>query len=209
MVTPTHQIVPLDPPRIPAAASVAARAFADDPMFTCIFPDPARRMAPLRRFLMAGLRYGTLFGEVHTTTDGAGTALWLTPGQGDITALRMLRSGMAALPITIGPSAFRRFLNLATYGEEVHARVVRQPHWYLLNLAVDPRRQRQGVGSALMEPVLALADRNGQPCYLETNNPANFQFYANHGFEIAHAGHVQHGGPPMWALIRRPRIGFS
>jgi ribosomal protein S18 acetylase RimI-like enzyme len=209
MVTPTHQIVRLEPARVANAASVAARAFADDPMFTYIFPDPARRMAPLRRFLIAGLRYGTLFGDVHTTDDGAGTALWLTPGQGDITALRMLRSGMAALPITIGPSAFRRFLNLATYGDQIHASVVREPHWYLLNLAVDPRRQRQGIGSALMEPVLALADRNRQRCYLETNNPTNFQFYANHGFEIAQAGHVPGDGPAVWALIRRPRIGFS
>lgn len=206
MVTFDHMIVPLDRARINSTAAVAARAFADDPMFTFIFPAADQRPRLLRRFFAAGLRYGVLFGRVDTTDDGAGTALWLTPGQTDITPGRMIRSGMALLPLTLGMGAFRRFLAFVSYGDRVHSELMREPHWYLLNLAVDPQRQRQGIGSALIEPVLQRADHERQLCYLETNNPANLPFYARHGFEVGHAGQVPDGGPAFWGLVRKPRI---
>ncbi len=202
MATTAYSVVRLDRARIGAAATVAARAFENDPMFTYIFPDPAHRQHLLRRFMVTALRYGTLFGEVYTTPDNAGSALWLTPDQPGITTGRMIRAGMAVLPITIGLPAFRRFLRFVSYGDRVHAQLMREPHWYLLNLAVDPARQRQRIGSALLEPVLARADRHQQPCYLETNNPDNLVFYANHGFAEAHAGQVPNGGPAFWGLVR-------
>lgn len=207
MSTPQRDIVTLETQHIATAAIVAARAFADDPMFTFIFPGTARRPLLLRRFVTAALRYGTLFGDVYTTSDGAGTALWLTPEQPDITPARMLRSGMALLPLTIGLRAFQRFLSFASYGDKVHRQHIHEPHWYLLNLAVDPARQRQGIGSMLIAPVLARADRAGQPCYLETNNPDNLPFYARHGFAVVHAGQVPSGGPAFWGMLRAPQPG--
>jgi len=197
-------IVLLERSHMRPAAVVAARAFMDDPMFTSIFPNPARRPALLRRFMTAALRYGMLFGAVYTTPDVAGSALWLTPEQPDITPSRMLRSGMAALPLTLGLPAFRRFLTFTTYGDQIHGEIMHQPHWYLLNLAVDPARQRQGIGSALIAPVLARADHDQQPCYLETNNGANLGFYAQYGFAVAHEGRVPNGGPAFWGLVRKP-----
>ncbi|MBC8163790.1 MAG: GNAT family N-acetyltransferase [Roseiflexaceae bacterium] len=201
----SRKVVPLDAPHVAAPARVAARAFADDPMFTYIFPDSALRPKLLGRFMTAALRYGSLFGTVSTTTDNAGSAIWLVPNQTTVTPVRMLRSGMAALPVTIGVAAFRRFLQVVDYGDRVHSEIVREPHWYLLNLAVDPPRQRQGIASALIAPVLARADRDQQPCYLETNNPSNLPFYTKHGFEVAHTGQVPNNGPALWAMLRRPQ----
>jgi ribosomal protein S18 acetylase RimI-like enzyme len=198
------EIVLLKHAHIATAATVAARAFADDPMFTYIFPDTALRPKLLHRFMTTALRYGVLFGEVLTTADSAGSALWLLPNQTDVTPARMLRAGMAALPITIGVSAFRRFLNIVSYGDQVHSQIAREPHWYLLNLAVEPARQRQGIGSALIAPVLARADRDKQPCYLETNNPNNLPFYTKHGFVVIHSGQVPNNGPAFWAMLREP-----
>lgn len=205
MTATEYQVVTLESKHIATAAMVAAYAFTDDPMFTYIFPNAARRPKSLSRFMTAALRYGVLFGEVATTTDNAGSALWLLPNQTDITPTRMLRSGMAALPMTIGLSAFRRFMHVVSYGDRVHSQIVREPHWYLLNLAVDPSRQRQGIASALIAPVLARADRDRQPCYLETNNPSNLPFYTRHGFAAAHTGQVPNNGPAFWGMLREPQ----
>jgi GNAT superfamily N-acetyltransferase len=205
MTTIERQIIALKGTHIAAAAEVAARAFVEDPMFTYIFPNTALRPKLLRRFMAVALRYGVLFGEVATTTDNVGSALWLLPSQTNITPARMLRSGMAALPLTIGLPAFRRFLAFASYDDQVHSWIMHEPHWYLLNLAVEPSLQRHGIGSALIAPVLTRADRAGQPCYLETNNPGNLPFYARHRFEVAHVGRVPNDGPPFWGLLRKPQ----
>lgn len=205
-MTASHtELTRLTKEHIPQTAAVAAQAFAADPMFTYIFPKHQRRIALLRRFMTAALRYGVLFGEVFTTVDGAGSALWLTPGQTAITPERMIRSGMAALPMTLGFPAFGRFMTFVQYGDKVHEQMLHEPHWYLLNLAVDPARHRQGIGSALIAPVLQHADRDQQACYLETNNPSNLPFYALHGFHVVHQGNIPNNGPPFWGLVRQPQ----
>jgi ribosomal protein S18 acetylase RimI-like enzyme len=146
-----------------------------------------------------------MYGVVYTTSDFAGNALWLTPEQPDITPLGMARSGMLLLPLTIGVMAFRRFLTFTAYAETCHKQTMNEPHWYLLNLGVDPTNHGRGIGSALMQPVFAQADAHHVPCYLETNNPRNLPFYERHGFHVAHAGEVPHGGPQFWAMIRPPQ----
>jgi GNAT superfamily N-acetyltransferase len=52
-------------------------------------------------------------------------------------------------------------------------------------LGVGPEWQGQGVGSQLLQSVLARADADGVPCYLETGTEPNLRFYRRHGFEVA------------------------
>ena len=75
--------------------------------------------------------------------------------------------------------------------------------WHLFILGVAPGRQGQGVGSRLIAPVLAAADRSGQLCYLETLEERNLAFYARHRFTVGE--HVQRPGVPgFWTMVRRP-----
>jgi GNAT superfamily N-acetyltransferase len=77
-------------------------------------------------------------------------------------------------------------------------------HWYLMALGVEPSKQRKGLGTRLIEPILACADSSGLPCYLETFNERNLAFYGRQGFRIAAAGNLP-GGPDFWAMIRAPQ----
>jgi ribosomal protein S18 acetylase RimI-like enzyme len=78
-------------------------------------------------------------------------------------------------------------------------------HWYLTVLGVEPERQNQGIGGALMQPLLARADAEGLPCYLETLSERNLLFYRRNGFEVTFSGEVPDGGPMAWAMVRQPR----
>jgi ribosomal protein S18 acetylase RimI-like enzyme len=79
-----------------------------------------------------------------------------------------------------------------------------EPHWYLPLLGVDPTRQGQGIGSALLQHAAALCDRAGQLAYLESSNPANVPLYERHGFEVV--GTIQAGASPtFYPMVRKPR----
>ena len=86
---------------------------------------------------------------------------------------------------------------------KVHHRV-KVPHWYLMLLGADPAYQRQGAGTALLQPVLAMSDRDGVPAYLETQKPENVPWYHRFGFEVIEEIKVT-GAPQMWAMRREPR----
>lgn len=83
-------------------------------------------------------------------------------------------------------------------------REVREPHWYLALLGCDPLWQGRGVGTALLEPVLDRADKEGTCAYLETQKVENIAWYGRRGFKVVKELEVP-GCPTMWAMLREPR----
>lgn len=81
-----------------------------------------------------------------------------------------------------------------------------EPPYYLQWAATDPSRQGQGIGSALLTPVLQRLDRDGMPAYTEATSPRNRKLYERHGFavlsEIAPAG-----CSPLYPMWREPAAG--
>ena len=74
---------------------------------------------------------------------------------------------------------------------------------YLWVMGVDPACQGRGVGGRLLQPVLARADEQGLPCYLETGSERNVAFYERRGFRVLRAG--QPTGYPihLWTMVRK------
>jgi GNAT superfamily N-acetyltransferase len=181
--------------------SVLARAFADDPVSAHLIPGPRRRPGGLRAFFSIQMRQEVLpFGGAFTTDDLAGAALWVPPGR---PPTPMRSAALALLPVV--PYVAGRHLGRTVAGlVQIASLRPREPHWYLATLGTDPSRQRQGVGSALLAPVLARCDAEGARAYLESSKEANLPFYRRHGFEVS--GQVRlAGGPTVWTMWREPR----
>src|SRR4029079_16523097 len=81
---------------------------------------------------------------------------------------------------------------------------VPQPHYYLAILGADPLFQRQGAGSAALQPMLDRCDAEGTPAYLATQKEENLAYYARHAFDTERKLEVK-GVPPIWTMIRKPR----
>jgi ribosomal protein S18 acetylase RimI-like enzyme len=79
-----------------------------------------------------------------------------------------------------------------------------EPHWYLPMIGVDPAKQDNGYGSALMKHALARCDGEGKLAYLESSSPRSIPLYRRHGFELL--GTIQVGSsPPLFPMMRKPR----
>lgn len=186
-----------------ALVEVLGRAFDDDPVARFLFRGDRRRRRGLRRFFRIQLT--TLYaddGEVWTTHDRAGAAIWAPPtkarpGLGDLWHLAPLVPDLAALGRAI-PDAARLLA-------EVERRRPAEPHWYLATLGTEPARQGRGVGSALMADVLRRCDEEGVPAYLESSKEKNLAFYRRHRFEVTGDLQVPRGGPRLWFMWRQPR----
>jgi GNAT superfamily N-acetyltransferase len=111
---------------------------------------------------------------------------------------------MAAMPQEMGQEAFQRLMVMKRHFDELRERDAIEPHWYLWTLGVDPPRQGQGVGGALMQPVLSRADEAGLPCYLEADKAKNVPFYQRHGFEVVVEDDLPDGGYHYWTMKRPP-----
>jgi len=79
-----------------------------------------------------------------------------------------------------------------------------EPHWYLPFIGVDPLRQGEGLGSALLQHALQIVDRDKLPAYLEATSADIRRLYERHGFEAI--GEIQTAdSPPLYPMLRNPR----
>jgi ribosomal protein S18 acetylase RimI-like enzyme len=79
-----------------------------------------------------------------------------------------------------------------------------EPHWYLPLIGVQPSKQGNGYGSALLRASLARSDADGAPAYLEATSERNVPLYQRHGF--VRLGTIQAGSsPPLTAMLRESR----
>ncbi len=138
--------------------------------------------------------------EVWMSDDGAGVAIWRSepPEPVDTAASNRLAE--------VARSVFGSRLALI---DEVDARVLARrpaaPHRFLGTMGVRPDRQRQGIGTAVLRPVLEELDRTGTPACLETSAVGNVDFYGRLGFAVvAHLDDLPAGAPETWVLWREP-----
>jgi len=145
------------------------------------------------------------FGEVYVTPSVIGAACWLPPDKSDFTFLRQVRAGMLQLPLRFGTRGFNRLVAYDRVARRLHHEHARGPHWYLAAIGVEPEHQGQGVGGALMQPILSRADAQGAPCYLETHREDNVRLYERHGFLVVSKCDVAGHPIGVWAMLRKPR----
>lgn len=190
---------------VPELSGVLARAFFDDPVAMHLIPSARRRPGGLRSFFRIQLRKDLIpFGGVYTTEDLAGAAMWAPPGKPAPSPIGMLLSVLPVAPYVLGRHFGRTIRSLAQV-EAIHPK---EPHWYLATLGTEPTRQGEGIGSALLRPVLERCDEDGARAYLESSKESNVPFYRRHGFEVT--GKVRlGGGPDIWLMWRDPAPSAS
>ncbi len=195
---------PLEREHVKQATAAMGRAFLDDPLLKFVIPDYEKRIRATPELYGGIIRYARLYGKAYTTATVEGAACWLPPDQSSPTLIRMLRAGMLKIPLLLGWNSYQRLNAFEAQAENLHKHYARKPHWYLWALGVDPARQGKGVGSILLQPVLAQADADETPCYLETQNDKNLPFYEKQGFKVMEAKEIGKGAVTTWAMLREP-----
>jgi GNAT superfamily N-acetyltransferase len=178
-----------------------ARAFFDDPVAVWSCRPDRLRPTMLERFYVARIRQLLSAQEVWTVPGFASAALWAPPGRWRTTLREDL---MLARPL-LHPQLLVRMPMIVTGLLDVERAHPREPaHWYLAILGTDPSSQGQGLGSAVLGPVLEQCDRDGVGAYLESSKERNIAFYARHGFRVTRELQLPRG-PTLWAMWREAR----
>jgi GNAT superfamily N-acetyltransferase len=177
-------------------ATVVA-AFAEDPAWGFLFGKEYQRLAPDFAGALFDVRVAS--DDVWVTDDLAAVAMWDSPDRSDAASLHA-ESVWKRYRTNASEEAFAR---VTIYNAAVALASSADPHWYLGVLATQPQRRREGLASAVLEPILEQADRLGLYCCLETSTAENRRFYERRGFTQA-TDVILPGGPATWWLCRRP-----
>jgi GNAT superfamily N-acetyltransferase len=144
----TTSVRVVTPDDIGALGAVLGRAYADDPVWSWVYPQPdrSRRIARMFRSLLGATR--DRGATVLTDEARRGAAIWQRSDDRSLGALGNLRMGAAI----IASGAPRSTQPGGDAGDR--AGHPQEPHWYLAVLGTDPAHWGKGVGSALIRHVL-------------------------------------------------------
>ena len=161
-------------------------------------PERKTRMAAAFRSDLEVL--GLPHGVVTMTHDGDAVALWLP-------------SGAEAL-LSDDQREDRRRVSEGTFGdrlheiEQVHQSIAAAPcpdaDWHLATMGTRPSHQSQGLGAAVMRPMLEQLDQQQLTARLETSTSANVTFYKQQGFTVVCELDLPYRAPTTWIMHRRP-----
>jgi GNAT superfamily N-acetyltransferase len=198
--TPTPSIRHVTEAEADRVTELFTLAFYDDPTWSWAFPNPDTRM-DYHRLLWGIFMHSALpYGCVWTTGDGAAAALWIPPGEPELSHEDEAR--VEPLLRELIGSHTDAVLTLLDRFDTNHPR--HQPHYYLSLLGTHPDHRGQGKGMALLAANLTMIDELGLPAYLESSNPANDHRYQRLGFEQVSEFSAPHGGPTLACMWREP-----
>lgn len=190
----------VDRTRMPVPAAVLAKAFLDDPVARWPLPDGVDDLEDrLRSMFTWGYENLCDLDMVWETPDGAGAAVWVPPGGAELLIASdvAVRERLATLT----------FDDAARYGvlwDWIEARLPDEPHWLLDAIGVDPQRQGEGIGGAMVAWGVTKADADGVPAVLETGRERTVRFYERYGFSVIERADAPGGGPTVWFMRREP-----
>ena len=184
---------------VPQVARALADAFIADPVCRWLLPPGPRFRARLRIMFTAELQLYVLRngGTVWTTSEYDGALCVLAPGTWQMAA---------SFELTEALRWARAFgMRLARAGrvqQELHKRHPQAPHFYVRWVGARVARQGQGLGTALLQSVLAEADLSGLPAYIEASSERSAALYERLGFEHTGVLTLPGGGPTVWPMLR-------
>lgn len=191
---PTPHVRTAAPPDVDRCIATMVLAFSNDPVARWVFADPQVYLDIFPRFVRAFGGRAFDQGSAHHI-DRCAVALWIPPEvHPDEDALMALIDGAVAEGDR--ESVFSVLEQMGGFHPE-------EPHWYLPLIGIDPTRQGNGLGSALIRHALAICDQQKVPAYLEATSARSMPLYQRHGFEAL--GTIQVGtSPPLTPMVRRP-----
>lgn len=193
------------PPDIPELAGVLSRAFAHDPFYAWVAGEASERGQRMRDGWTGILRHGSAsLSDTWTTDDLAGVAVWLPPGHRGPSVIDSLRQ-LPSLARLTGWRRLRVVADTMALLEEHRQRHASSVHYYLSAIGVEPDRQGEGIGPALMRPVLERCDRDEIVAYLETAVARNALLYERLGFDLVEEIDLPKTDVHGWLMLRHPR----
>jgi ribosomal protein S18 acetylase RimI-like enzyme len=187
---------------------VMARAYDKEPYTLYVVLQDEQRIERAEKMIEIVLKYYVMkYDHVFVPEQVNAVAMWYPPEPKNCWKSSKLRD-FSLMHKAISVTGVRGVLSLMHSDgtiKEHHLKNMKEPHYYLFMLGVDPAHQGKGIGSYLVQHGLHMCRERGVPAYLECATEDNVRFYETHNFKVIDEFLVPHNGPKIWTMIYEPK----
>jgi len=199
----TIEIISLDTTLVQQATRILSEAFRDNPGSIAILNGIAaeKREKKLSTLYSGVVDTCVAYGVAKAIVcdgDLAGISLAYSPGSYPLPFRAWLRNGIGAA--LIGP---RYTWRCAKFDSHIRKKHITERHWYLYVLGVAPSFQGRGFAGKILRRLSDHADREGMPCYLETDKTENVSMYQSFGYRVLGEESIEElDNVRLWYMMR-------
>ena len=159
---------------------ILSQAFDTNQSINYIIPQDKKRKQRIEKLMAYSFDVCHEFGDVLLSDDRKACALILYPDKKKTTLNSILWDVNFAFSC-VGVSGLKRVLDREAKIKSFHPK---EPFSYLWFIGVDQKFQNKGIGSDLLEKIIADSKSQNRLIYLETSTLKNVPWYEKNGFEI-------------------------
>jgi GNAT superfamily N-acetyltransferase len=188
---------------VPRLAATLATAYPDYRWTSWALPEDGRAQRLHRWAELWGALMPVLDGTAWVTDDVTSAAAWVAPDApppaADLQAVidrDLPRVFGSRQPVVLASE------RLGALGRP------EEPHWWLHAVGTRPAGRHQGLGTAVLQPVLERCDAEGVPAAATVYTSTVVRWLQRSGFAVTHSTRtaVDHE-LPIWTLVRQPKKG--
>ncbi|WP_299243096.1 GNAT family N-acetyltransferase [uncultured Aquimarina sp.] len=153
-------------------------SFKENQSVNYIVKQDRKRIQRIEKLLEYSLFQGEQFGKVFISEDRNAACIILFSDQKK-TTFKTIQQDIKLVSQVIGLKKVKATLARESLLKQHHPKTPFVHLWYI---GVDPVHQKKGIGSKLLEEVIAYC--GDKPIYLETSVESNLRWYKKYGFEI-------------------------
>jgi GNAT superfamily N-acetyltransferase len=190
------------------AAQVLGKSFMDYPIFSFILPERTYREKKIKFIFTFLINLGLLSGEVLASSIKLeGVSIWIDSSSKKPSAIKILFCSLIPLFTRVNPMSAFRLIKIGQLKERVRKDILKGPYFLLDIIGVSPMHQNQGYARRIIETKLMEYDNQPNPCYLETSNKENLDFYAKYNFRLYHEYQLKTLN--IYCLLRESKSGTA
>ncbi len=159
---------------------ILTRAFQDNQSVNYLIPSDSKRLNRIRALMDYSFETCKLFGKVYLSEDKQGCALVSFPERKKTT----LKSLWLEVKLILNGIGLGNISKAIIREKEISKNYPDKPIYYLWFIGVLPESQNKGVGTFMMEELLAESQRMDRPVYLETSTLKNIPWYRKFGLDV-------------------------
>ena len=161
----------------PRVVEILSRSFKTNKSVNYVVKPDSKVNRRINRLMEYSFDMCNAFGEIWMDKGKNGCALILWSDQKRMVPLWDAKLAFGSIGITRAFKVLKREAII----KQNHPK---EPFCYLWFIGVDPKNQRDGIGSKLIKEVLKVCDKKNLSTYLETSTLTNIPWYKKNGFEI-------------------------
>lgn len=158
------------------------KSFDNNQSVNYIIKQDGKRVERIKNLMKYSFEVCYSFGDVFLSDDRKACALVTYPDKKKTTVKSILLD-IQLIISCVGLKNIKKTLQRETMINKVHPN---EPIYYLWFIGVDPEHQNEGIGSVLLDEIIADSEQKKRPIYLETSTLKNLPWYAKYGFQIYH-----------------------